>query len=235
MAIDNHLSDLEFVKFYLLDVNTDRPSVYFMNTVTHRAHMRFANAVGIPAARGAQSGQMRGEIVYHRNVRAPDGTLGVYRFEFEPNDSYSFPAVRLGYELLASSMPFLTNNFLYYPMPQAALPLYQRERAQYDAYRMRIVLEGDLGRRRRLPVAQPGGRLRAVAGHDARRATQLARCRDLRSAAERDASGCRRHHHRRRRRRCRTSISARCRTACPTRTCATRSRIRTSQHSSAAT
>ena len=144
VAIDNHLTDLEFVKFYLLDVNTDRPSVYFMNTVTHRAHMRFANAVGIPAGRGLQSGQMRGEIVYHRNVRAPDGTLGVYRFEFEPNDSYSFPAVRLGYELLASSMPFLTNNFLYYPMPQAALPLYQRERAQYDAYRMRVVLEGDL-------------------------------------------------------------------------------------------
>ena len=144
VAIDNHLTDLEFVKFYLLDVNTDRPSVYFMNTVTHRAHMRFANAVGIPAARGLQSGQMRGEIVYHRNVRAPDGTLGVYRFEFEPNDSYSFPAVRLGYELLASSMPFLTNNFLYYPMPQAALPLYQREKAQYDAYRMRVVLEGDL-------------------------------------------------------------------------------------------
>jgi hypothetical protein len=144
VAIDNHLTDLEFVKFYLLDVNTDHPSVYFMNTVTHRAHMRFANAVGIPAGRGVQSGQMRGEIVYHRNVLAPDGTLGVYRFEFEPNDSYSFPAVRLGYELLASSMPFLTNNFLSYPMPQAALPLYQRERAQYDAYRMRVVLEGDL-------------------------------------------------------------------------------------------
>jgi hypothetical protein len=87
---------------------------------------------------------MRGEIVYHRNVRAPDGTLGMYRFEFEPNDSYSFPAVRLGYELLASSMPFLTNNLLYYPMPQAALPLYQREKAQYDAYRMRVALEGDL-------------------------------------------------------------------------------------------
>jgi hypothetical protein len=144
VVIDTHLTDLEFVKFYLLDVNTDRPSVYFMNTVTHRAHMQFANAVGIPAGRGVQSGQMRGEIVYHRNVRAPDGTLGMYRFEFEPNDSYSFPAVRLGYELLASSMPFLTNNLLYYPMPQAALPLYQRERAQYDAYRLRVALEGDL-------------------------------------------------------------------------------------------
>lgn len=148
VAIDNHLTDLEFVKFYLLDVNTDRPSVYFMNTVTHRAHMRFAQAVGIQGGgggRGPQApGQMRGEIVYHRNVRAPDGRLGVYRFEFEPNDSYSFPAVRLGYELLASSMPFLTNNLLYYPMPQQALPLYQREKAQYDGYRMRVIFEADV-------------------------------------------------------------------------------------------
>ena len=150
VAIDNHLSDLEFVKFYLLNVNTDRPMVYFMNTVTHRAHMRFAQAVGIQQQQGGrapQSGaasQMRGEIVYHKNVKAPDGTLGVYRFEFEPNDSYTFSAVRLGYELLASSMPFLTNNLLYYPMPQAALPLYQREKAQYDAYRMRVILEADV-------------------------------------------------------------------------------------------
>jgi hypothetical protein len=87
---------------------------------------------------------MRGEIVFHRDLRAPDGSLGVYRFEFEPNDSYSFAAVRLGYELLASSMPFLTDNLLYYPMPQAALPLYQREKAQYDAYRMRVILESEV-------------------------------------------------------------------------------------------
>ena len=153
MAIDTHYH-LEFVKFYLLDVNTDRPSVYFMNTVTHRAHMRFANAVGIPAGRGLQSGQMRGEIVYHRNVRAPDGTLGVYRFEFEPNDSYSFPAVRLGYELLASSMPFLTNNLLYYPMPQAALPLYQRER-HVRRVSMKVVRESDSSHGR-LPVVTCG-------------------------------------------------------------------------------
>lgn len=147
VVIDTHLTDLEFVKFYLLDVNTDHPKVYFMNTVTHRAHMRFANAVGIAGGGrpgGGQTGQMRGEIVYHRNVKALDGTLGVYRFEFEPNDSYSFPAVRLGFELLSSSMPFLTNNFEYYPMPQAALPLYQREKAQYDAYRMPVILQSDV-------------------------------------------------------------------------------------------
>lgn len=150
VAIDRHLVDLEFVKFYLVDVNTDQPKVYFMNTVTHRAHFRFAGAVGIPGGRGPNPGQMRGEIVYHRDVPAPDGTLGVYRFEFEPNDSYPFAEVQLGYELIASSMPFLSNNLVYYPMPQAALPRYQREKAQFDAYRLPILLEADI-------VAASGG------------------------------------------------------------------------------
>ena len=68
---------------------------------------------------------MKGEIVYHPNAEAPDGSLGVYRFEFEPRDAYPFEAVRYAYEVLAASMPLLENNLAYYPMPAAraaALP-----------------------------------------------------------------------------------------------------------------
>lgn len=147
VLIDTHLEDLEFVKFYLLDTNTDNPKVYFMNTVTHRAHGRFASAIGIPGGgrpgRGV-AGQMRGEIVYHPAVMSPNGRLGVYRFEFEPNDSYAFADVRLGYELLAKNMPLLENNLAYYPMPQAALPRYRQEKALYDASRVKVILDEDI-------------------------------------------------------------------------------------------
>ncbi len=51
VRIDTHLQDLEFVKFYLLEMNTDAPQVYFMNTVTHRAHGDFSRAIGISAGR----------------------------------------------------------------------------------------------------------------------------------------------------------------------------------------
>ncbi len=141
VAIDRHLAGLEFVKFWLVDVDTDHPTVYFMNTETYRAHPQFATAVGIPGGRGPQPGKMRGEIVYNAEGIAPDGSKGVYRFEFEPNDAYSFAEVALGYELLAASMPLLTNNLVYYPMPQAALPLYNKEKALYDAYRMPVMVE----------------------------------------------------------------------------------------------
>lgn len=145
VRIDTHLEDLEFVKFYILDTDTPNPRVYFMNSVTHRAHGSFARAIGIPmggrGGGGRVVGQMRGEIVYHPHVLNPSGSLGIYRFEFEPNDSYPFADVQMAYELFARNMPLLANNWFYYPMPNAALPRYEREKALYDASRVRVILD----------------------------------------------------------------------------------------------
>jgi hypothetical protein len=144
VLIDTHLKDLEFVKFYILEADTEHPKVYFMNSVTHRAHGSFARAIGLPGGRGGVPGQMRGEIVYHPQVLSPSGSLGVYRFEFEPNDSYAFADVQMAYELFARSMPLLQNNWFYYPMPNAALPRYQREKALFDASRVKVILDKDI-------------------------------------------------------------------------------------------
>lgn len=157
VAIDGHLKDLEFVKFYILDANTERPRVYFMNSVTHRAHGSFARAIGIPGGGrgggGRVPGQMRGEIVYHPHVVGPGGSMGVYRFEFEPNDNYAFADVRMAYELFARNMPLLQNNWFYYPMPNAALPRYRQEKALYDASRIKIILDDEIfGPTRYLPL-----------------------------------------------------------------------------------
>ncbi len=146
VVVDSHLKGLEFVKFYILDSNTDKPMVYFMNTVNHRGHKSFARAVGINHVSGGGSllGQMRGEIVYHPYISAPNGVSGVYRFEFEPNDSYTFEDVQMAYELIAANLLVLQNNLAYYPMPNAALPLYYGEKDLYDASRVAILLEEDI-------------------------------------------------------------------------------------------
>ena len=144
VVVDKHLRDLEFVKFYLFLMDTDRPVVYFMNTETHRAHSWFGWVIDLWHKPLWLQGEMRGEIVYHPNVVAPDGSLGVYRFEFEPLDAYSFEAVAYGYEVLAASMPLLDDNFAYYPMPARALPLYHEERALFDDSRVNVLLEEDI-------------------------------------------------------------------------------------------
>ena len=142
VARDDYLAGLEFMKFWIVGTNTAHPAVYFMNTNNYNAHPTFASAVGIAAGRGpASPGSMRGDVVYNPNGIAPDGSKGTYRFAFQPSDAYSFKDIAIAYELLVSSMPMLTNNLLYYPFPQAALPLYQKEKALYDAYRVPALVE----------------------------------------------------------------------------------------------
>ena len=145
VIVDLHLTDLEYVKFYMFDMDTDHPSVYLMNTETHRLHASFmiATNLGREFPYRPQS-DMRGEIVYHPNVPAPNGSLGVYRYAFEPWDSHSFYTVAYSYEILAAAMPLLENNLFYYPMPAFALPLYRQEQARYDNSRVNILLSEDI-------------------------------------------------------------------------------------------
>ena len=139
-----HLQDLEFVKFYIIGVSTDNMGIYFMNTETHRLHPDFGDAIGLWDDPLWGQGYMGGEIIYHPNAVAPDGSLGVYRYQFQPMDAYTFGYVARSYEVLAASMPLLDDNLAYYPMPRRALSLYHREQALYDDSRINVVLREDI-------------------------------------------------------------------------------------------
>ena len=141
---DPFLHDLEYVKFSILGMDTDRPAVYFINTETSQAHGNFYDNISLERDPLLRLEAMEGEIVYHPNVAAPGGSLGVYRYEFQPGNAYSFDAVAYAYEVLAASMPLLENNLAYYPMPARALPLYHEERALYDDSRVNVLLEEDI-------------------------------------------------------------------------------------------
>ncbi len=141
VLIDTHLRNLEYVKFWLLRPAGGEPEIYFMNTNTHRSHINFAFALPLPYQKRA--GAMRGEIVFHPNVVAPDGSLGTYRFAYQPYDRYTFEDVAYSYELLAAAMPALDNNLMYYPMPDN-VDLYQKEKAKYDASRVNVLLQKDV-------------------------------------------------------------------------------------------
>ncbi len=141
VLIDTHLRNLEYVKFWLLRPPGGEPEIYFMNTNTHRSHINFAIALPLPHAKRA--GAMRGEIVFHPNVVAPDGSLGTYRFAFQPLDRFTFEDVAYSYELLAAAMPALANNLMYYPMP-SNVDLYEKEKAKYDASRVNVLLQNDV-------------------------------------------------------------------------------------------
>ena len=146
-ALSAHLFGLEYVKFHLDGMDSDRPVIFFQNTETHRAHFTFGRVIEawLEQNRPSLGGDyMRGEILYHPNVVARDGSLGVYRFEFLPQDSHDFATIAHAHEILAASMPVLEDNLMYYPIPGPPLQRYHEERARYDASRIRVLLEEDI-------------------------------------------------------------------------------------------
>ena len=146
-ALSAHLFGLEYVKFHLDGMDSDRPVIFFQNTETHRAHFTFGRVIEawLEQNRPSLGGDyMSGQIVYHPNVVVRDGSLGVYRFEFQPSDAHSFATIAHAHEILAASMPVLEDNLMYYPNPGPPLQRYHEERALYDESRIRVLFEEDI-------------------------------------------------------------------------------------------
>lgn len=104
------LNGQQFVKFGILDKNTDEPKVYFINSNTHFIHANFFNSIG--AIINGDDGS--GEIVYNPNDILPNGTIGSYSFNYSFGNAESFESTQRTFELLAANMPFLQNNFKHF-------------------------------------------------------------------------------------------------------------------------
>ncbi|MCQ3804015.1 MAG: Ig-like domain-containing protein, partial [Acidimicrobiia bacterium] len=141
--IERHLVNMEYIKFTILHPGSDRPTVYFQNTDRLRGHFKLPEALGFSTAQSPWKGGLRGDIIYHPNVVAPDGSLGVYRYNFQVWEAPAFDSVALAYEALAAAMPVVENNLAYHPL-RIAMPRYRAEKALYDASRVNVLLEEDI-------------------------------------------------------------------------------------------
>ena len=126
------LAQAESFKFILLGMNTDRPSVYFLNATTYPLHPQFLDDKGI----GRQQALV-GVVLYSRNLVAPNGSNGLYLYTlrgFSSRYSFSFSLVERANALLAASMPLINDNLAFYVRNdqlldiQSDLPLYQASR-----------------------------------------------------------------------------------------------------------
>ena len=95
-----------YVKFGILDRDTDNPQVYFINSNTYTIHGSFWAGIGATVSGDDSSG----EIVFNATDISPNGVIGTYSFNFSFGDAYDFEATQRTYELLAANMPFLRNN-----------------------------------------------------------------------------------------------------------------------------
>ena len=134
------LNGKEFVKFIILDLHTDNPQLYFINSVTHNRHKDFADAVGFDID---VVDELRGEVVYHPTTVANNGTLGAFTFNYSVGLSKPFVSVQKTHELIAANMPFLKNNLAFFVTANSEEG-YEADKDLYDNSRIPILFEADV-------------------------------------------------------------------------------------------
>ena len=146
-SIDVSLNGLEYVKFTILNVDSASPTLWFQNTNSNRLHWgtpRFRQAGFTEFVYCCWRGYAGGVLIYHPNVVAPDGSLGVYRWEFS-RTALDFQEVSIVHQTLAAAMPFLKDNLAYYPFANAtAEDKYERQKSSYGASRINVLMESDI-------------------------------------------------------------------------------------------
>ncbi len=190
MRMDAYLSDIECVKFIIEAALTDKAKVYWMNTNTFQAHPQFMGRIGMQGGRmgmqgsagggrggfggggfgdpgsGPSSGgrMMRGAVSYMPRLKCPDGSVGLYIFDFQPNDQFRFEEIKFANDMLLKTAPFLKGKLAFHPL-QGNVSQYESDKEQYAQSDVAVYRDEDLYKDigfLPLNLASSFGRLRAL-------------------------------------------------------------------------
>ena len=134
------LDDQMYVKFGILNRDTDNPQVYFINSNTYTIHANFWNGIGASVTGDDASG----EIVFNPNDILPSGIIGTYSFNFSFGNAYDFEDTQRTYELLVASMPFLQNNMNHFIGQSDEDNHINNYASDFVGSRIEVVLESDV-------------------------------------------------------------------------------------------
>lgn len=159
MRMDAYLSDIECVKFIIENAMSENFRVYWMNTNTYQAHPQFMGRIGMPGGpggrgRGGQGGGqaggpgggtrvMRGAVTFHPRQKAPDGSVGLYIFDFQPNDRFTFDEIKFARDAIVKTMPYVQGKIAFHPL-QGNVSLYSSEKAKYDESDVAVYRDEDI-------------------------------------------------------------------------------------------
>ena len=127
------------VKFVLLNLDTARPAVYFMNTKLHRSHQFFFEAVGLQ-----REGTLTGTITYDPAFTVPGRGVGGFYYEYFPRlAGESIPRAEQMHTVLAASLGLIEDNLTLH-VDNNLLPLVQDRLHLLRASRIPLVFDPDL-------------------------------------------------------------------------------------------
>jgi len=135
------LNNQQFVKFAIVNQDSETPDVYFINSSTHYIHNDFLATLGLNLYIDDVT---TGEIVYNPNEIMPNGAFGSYSFNYSFGRSYTFARTQRTFELLGANMPFLDNNLQHFIGNSGEVQYNNTFKPDFEGSRINVVTESDV-------------------------------------------------------------------------------------------
>jgi len=135
------LNNQEFVKFAIVNQDSETPDIYFINSTTHYIHNDFLATLGLNLY---VDDVTTGEIVYNPNEIMPNGAFGSYSFNYSFGRSYTFERTQRTFELLVANMPFLDHNLQHFIGNAGEAQYNNTYKPDYEGSRINVVTESDV-------------------------------------------------------------------------------------------
>lgn len=129
-----------FVKYLIVDFNTDSPLIYYINSNTHTLHADFAAVMDIDFL---GPDVKKGQVIYHPTSVSNNGTLGTFAWNYSNGHGDEFEVVQRTQELIAASMPFLKNNLSHF-ITDNNTDEYEADSLRYEDSRVSVLFESDV-------------------------------------------------------------------------------------------
>ena len=143
------------MKFSVAGMDTDRPSVYFQNTVEYPEHRLFLDVIGI-----SLPDVVKGMMIYDPELVGPDGSRGVFRYlenSFITGDRLGSPFgfVDRLHTVLSASMPLLNDNLALW-IPAQGLRNIHADMPLYRSSRLNVLFDEDVNGATSFMALNPG-------------------------------------------------------------------------------
>lgn len=142
------------VKYLIAGVDTESPTLYFLNTKKHKYHYFFARDVlGSPLS-GREFNSvtyftenrkfLAGTLIAHDQYTAADGKIGLYAIEFWPTDPVGVNFIGLAFSLIRNGLSFAKEQLVYHPSGLSQEKIYQDNLATFEQKQIKVVTTDDI-------------------------------------------------------------------------------------------
>lgn len=142
------------IKFLITDVDTDSPTIYFINTRKYPYHFDFVEKALKLKIENAEFNQqtyftdnrkfLAGTILAYDNFTSSKGKKGAYIFEFWPTDPVKVQFVHSAFKQISRHMKIAEDSVYYHPVGETHSELFVEEREQYTQLKISVLQSEEL-------------------------------------------------------------------------------------------